>query len=506
MSQRQAGTEREDSGSLDPSDLAAFRQLAHQLLDGCLDHLQAARERPWRPLDEAAKAALAPSLPETGIGEAELTQELMTAVLPFGTGSTHPRFFGWVHGTGVTAGLLAEMVAATMNSNCGGRDHGAVYVERAVIDWTRQIFGFPEAAGGVLTTGTSQATVIALAAARIRALGPGIRASGIGEAPDIVAYCAEGAHQANHKALELMGHGSRALRQIPTAGPASGLDLAELRRRIAEDRAAGRRPFCVIATAGSVDTGAFDDLSGLADLCQSEDLWLHVDGAFGCWARLADAPWRDLVKGIERADSLAFDFHKWMYVQYDCGAVLVRDTELLRAAFLTRPSYLASQDEGLGGGDPWFCDYGIDLSRGFRALKVWAAMRAYGIARLGEKITDNCRQAAHMGSLVEAAEELHLAAPVVLNVCCFRFAPEGLNTQAQDSLNARLATRLQLEGKAVFSTTRLNGRVVLRAAIVNHRTSNDDIDITVAALRTAFAEEMQALGATGSTPIDKVEA
>jgi glutamate/tyrosine decarboxylase-like PLP-dependent enzyme len=417
-----------------------------------------------------------------------LARELAERVLPLGTGNTHPRFFGWVHGTGLAAGLLADITASAMNSNCGGRDHGAIYVERAVIDWVRQIFGFPEGASGLLTSGTSQSTIIALAAARIHKLGPGVRADGLRDAPDHVAYCAMGAHSANQKALELLGHGAQALRRIPTVGPAGGMDLARLNNQLAADRAAGKRPFCVIATIGSVDTGACDDIGAIADLCAQEGLWLHVDGAFGCWARIADQPWRELARGLERADSLAFDFHKWMYVQYDCGAVLIRHGDAHRAAFAMRPHYLEGQEQGVGGGDPWYCDYGIELSRGFRALKVWSCLRAYGLDRLGRKISDNCRQAARMARLVGAADELELGAPVVLNVCCFRYAPGGIDPAEQDALNRRIATRLQLDGSVVFSTTRLNGRTFLRAAIVNHRTRDEDIDMATAAVRAACAE------------------
>jgi glutamate/tyrosine decarboxylase-like PLP-dependent enzyme len=473
--------------SLDPADFAAFRSDAHRLLDACLDHLAAARNRPWRPVDAAARAGLMPALPETGIGESKVARELVERVLPFATGNIHPRFFGWVHGTGLAAGLLADITASAMNSNCGGRDHGAVYVERAVIDWARRIFGFPEGASGLLTSGTSQSTVIALAVARIHQLGHAVRADGVREAPDLLAYCAAGAHSANPRALELLGHGAQALRRVPTTGPSGGMDLALLAQQLASDRAAGKRPFCVIATAGSVDTGAFDDLDALADLCAREGLWLHVDGAFGCWARIADKPWRDQVRGIERADSLAFDFHKWMYVQYDCGAVLVRHGDAHRAAFAMRPAYLERQEEGVGGGDPWYCDYGIELSRGFRALKVWASLRAYGLDRLGRAISDNCRQAARMARLVEASETLELGAPVVLNVCCFRYAPKGIDPEEQDALNRQIATRVQLDGAVVFSTTRLNGRTFLRAAITNHRTRDEDIDLAIAAVRAACA-------------------
>lgn len=474
---------RDPDESLDPRDFEEYRSEAHRLLDACLDHLQAARDRPWRPVETAARAALAPELPETGIGEGRLARALADSVLPFGTGNTHPRFFGWVHGTGLAAGLLADMTASAMNSNCGGRDHGAIYVERAVVDWTRRIFGFPENASGLLTSGTSQSTIIALSAARVHAVGPEVRAAGIRALPDLVAYCREGAHSANQKALEIMGHGARALRRIPTIGPAGGMDVPRLRDQVAADRAAGKRPFCVIATAGSVDTGAFDDLEALADFCAAEGLWLHVDGAFGCWARLAESPWCDLARGIDRADSLAFDFHKWMYVQYDCGAVLIRHADAHRAAFATRPAYLEGQEEGLGGGEPWYCDYGIELSRSFRALRVWSCMRAYGIDRLARKISDNCRQAARMAALVEASPELELAAPVVLNVCCFRFGPKGVDPKTQDALNRRIARQLQQDGTVVLSTTSLNGRTVLRAAIVNHRTRDEDIEISIAAVR-----------------------
>ena len=244
----------------------------------------------------------------------------------------------------------------------------------------------------------------------------------------------------------------------------------------------------MVGTAGSVDLGDFDDLNAIADLCARDGLWFHVDGAFGAWARLAAAPWQDLVRGIERADSLAFDFHKWMYVQYGCGAVLVRDEALHRAAFAARPAYLAAQAKGLGGGEPWYCDYGTDLSRGFRALKVWSALRAHGAQALGHAITRNCRLAQRMAERVEATAGLELMMPVRLNVCCFRAVRAGMGEAALDALNAEVAQRLQLSGVAVFSTTSIRGRTVLRAAIVNHRTGESDVDAAVTAAATAALE------------------
>jgi aromatic-L-amino-acid/L-tryptophan decarboxylase len=459
---------------LDPQDWDDYRRHAHRLLDACIDRMASAREYPWRPVDDEAARKFRLDSNEPGVGYADLASILARNVLPYATGNSHPRFWGWVHGTGLASGLMAEIVAATMNSNCGGRDHGASYVEREVIRWCARVFGFPEDCGGLLVTGTSEATVIALAAARQRALGPEVRTGGLHDAPRLVAYATEGAHSCITKALELLGLGSEALRIIPPRKQ-GGLDPDRLAATIEGDRAAGAKPFCIVGTAGSVDLGEFDDLGALADACRREGLWFHVDGAFGAWASLAGDPWRSLTRGIERADSLAFDFHKWMYVQYDCGGVLIRDEALHRATFASRPSYLAGQHRGLGGGDPWYCDYGIDLSRGFRALKVWSAIRAHGASAFGAAITRNCELAAQMGRLAASSRHLALSAPVRLNVCCFTAAPRGMDAAASDALNARIAERLQSDGQAVFSTTRVDGRVVIRAAITNHRTSAADI-------------------------------
>ena len=466
-----------DDSLLDPGDWDDFRSQAHRLLDVCIDHLAHVREHPWQPVGEA-RHRLALGEAAAGQGIDQLVDELISDVLPYATGNIHPKWFGWVHGTGLASGLLAEIVAATMNSNCGGRDHGAVYVEREVIDWCRRSFGFPKRSSGVLVTGTSQATVIALAAARTHVLGEKSRMQGLHGMPALTVYAAEGVHSAVSKALELLGLGTDSLRRVP-CGSDGGMQLERLALTVAEDRRQGRQPFCVVGTAGSVDTGAFDDLDGLADFCAENSLWFHVDGAFGAWARIARPPWNQFAKGIERADSLAFDFHKWMYVQYDSGAVLIRDEAAHRAAFAARPAYLAGQSEGAGGGEPWYCDYGIDLSRGFRALKIWAALRVHGSRAFGRAISRNCELATLMASCVEDDQNLRLVGPVRLNICCFDAAPPEWDGERKDLLNTAVAQQLQLRGEAVFSTTRINGRTVLRAAIVNHRTSEADVEESI---------------------------
>ncbi len=462
---------------LDPQDWSAFRDRAHSLLDQCLTQMETARDHPWQapPEDAAARYAI-------GKG-GDLMTRITDDVLPFHGGNTHPRFWGWVQGAGLASDFLAGMVAAALNANCGGRNHGANEMERAVIDWTRRKMGYPDGASGVLVTGTSQATVIALQAARVRAQG-NLRSEGT--LPGYTFYAREGVHNAARKAIELLGVGHKALRLIPVQD--GRMDVAALRARILKDRAAGHRPLAIIGTAGSVDVGAYDDLNALADVARDTGLWLHVDGAFGAWTRLADAPWRTLTDGIDRADSIALDFHKWMSVGYDCGLALIRDEADHRAAFAARPAYLQGADQGLAGGDPWFCDYGIDLSRGNRAIKVWCALEMFGEEAFADAITRNCRQAALMGREAQA-RGMAVLAPVVSNVCVFTADP-ALDPADQSRLNAAIAEELQLSGQAVFSTTLVDGVTCLRAAIVNHRTTDADV---IAALEAV----VQANGSVG---------
>ncbi len=467
---------------LDPSDWDEFRDQAHRLLDTCIDRLENSRDYPWRPMSQGDKSALSLGDASRTSSNEQLVDDLENLIMPFATGNTHPRFFGWVHGTGLASSLLASMVEATMNSNCGGRDHGAIYTEQEVIEWCKRCFSFPAEASGLLVTGTSQATVIALACARQNALGKSSRKEGIQGEQRLVGYAANGVHIAASKAFELLGLGNRSLRKIP-CDPGGAMNCRALQEKVSEDRGKGLKPFCVIGTAGSVDTGAFDNLAELSDFCSKNALWFHVDGAFGAWARLADPPWRDLVNGMELADSLAFDFHKWMFVQYDCGAVLVRNPEIHRSTFSGRPSYLSSQNQGLGGGEPWFCDLGIDLSRGFKALKVWTALRAHGHRTLGKAISRCCYLAETMGAIIEENEDLELVTPIKLNIICFNAAPMLSDATAQDRVNRDIAQQLQLSGEVVLSTTSINDRTVLRAAITNHRTCGKDIELTIAAVK-----------------------
>jgi glutamate/tyrosine decarboxylase-like PLP-dependent enzyme len=466
-----------DEETLDPTDWEKFRQLAHVTLDRCIDFISSVRNRPvWQPVSDETKLIFKKPIPYNPTALEEVLDECRKAILPYSTGNIHPRFFGWVHGAGTPVGIISEMLAATMNSNCGGRDHGAIYVERQVVEWCREIFGFPEGTSGILTVGSSMASVIAISAARSRQLGPLVRQKGNSDSR-LVGYCSSEVHVALKKAFELLGLGKENLRVIPTEADFA-ISIERLVATVAADRAAGLQPFLLIGTAGTVNTGAYDDLPRLAEFASRENMWFHVDGAFGAWARIAGRPWRNLVQGIEQADSLTFDFHKWISVPYDAGCVLIRDAAAHRAAFAERPDYLTSTLRGLAAGDPWPSDYGIDLSRGFRSLKVWIALRHYGIHELGRMIAKNCQLASYLGNMVKRSDLFELVAPVSLNICCFSLKRRGMHDR-DDRLIAQLVEQLQLAGIAAPSTTRIKNRLCIRVAILNHRTRREDLDVLI---------------------------
>lgn len=477
---------------LDPADWSSFSRQAHALLDDLIDQLEHVADGPvWRRSPDSVRLRLAEPVPLAAQGLDHVLADLAELVLPYASGNTHPRFFGWVHGTGTPGGLLAEMAAAALNANCGGRDHVGIQVERVVIDWVRQWFGWPTGAGGLMVGGTSTANLLALAVARNHKSGRDIRAEGLGGLR-LVGYTSAEGHSCLTKAFEVLGLGRNALRRIPVDGDYR-LDPGALRAAVAADHSAGFQPFCVAATAGTVATGATDDLAAIADFCREQDLWMHVDGAFGATTILSSALAPRLA-GIERADSLAFDFHKWLHVPYDAACVLVRDQALQLETFGGRPDYLASAG-GLAAGDPWPCDLGIELSRGFRALKVWFTLKEHGTARLGAAMERNCAQAQSLARRIAARPPLRLMAPVPLQIVCCRYQPVGIEDEvAVDALNARLVAQLQERGLAAPSTCRLNGRLCIRVCITNHRTTGSDLDLLVDAMAEIGAELSQVRG------------
>jgi aromatic-L-amino-acid/L-tryptophan decarboxylase len=460
--------EHDPSGSLDPVEWSGLRALGHRMLDDVFDELAGIRTAPvWRPMPDAVRGAWDEPLPRAGMALADVYGAYRRLVAPYAVGNRHPRFFGWVHGGGTAVGALAEMLAAGLNANCGGRDHAPIACERQVIRWAAEMLGLPRNSSGLVVTGTSVANLVAVIVARSAALGPAVRRDGVG-ASRLVAYASAAVHLCVGRALDMAGLGSHALRLVPC--DASGaMDVAALRAAIAADRDRGVSPFLVVATAGSVDIGAIDDLAAIADVCAEQRLWFHVDAAFGAIAMLS-AKLRPLLAGIERADSVAFDFHKWAQVPYDAGCIVVRDAAAHQAAFAHQAAYLRYETRGLAAGRPWPVDLGPELSRGFRALKVWMTIKAFGADRLGMVAERSCRLARRLAAAIDAEPLLERMAPVRLNIVCFRYRP------GDDDMQTAIAADLQEAGDVVVSTTTLAHRTVLRAAFVNHRSDEGDVD------------------------------
>jgi aromatic-L-amino-acid/L-tryptophan decarboxylase len=467
----------EMSETLDPKNWDDIRAQGHRMLDDMLDYVADIRERPvWRPIPDDVRARFNAALPRQPSDFGEVYREFADFIMPYATGNVHPGFMGWVHGGGSAVGMLAEMLAAGLNANLGGRDHIPIEVERQVVEWTRAMFGLPSGASGIFVTGTSMANLMAVLVARTTVLGQSVRQRGVGDGGvALTAYTSTAAHGCVAKAMDLAGFGTDALRLIE-ADRFHRIDVAALRERIALDHCAGRKPFLVVGSAGTVDIGAIDDLAALSALCREQGLWFHVDGAYGALGVLSAAIAPRLA-GLENADSIALDFHKWAQVPYDAGFLIVRDGQQHRDTFATPAAYLRREVRGLAAGSPWPCDLGPDLSRGFRALKTWFTLKTYGTEKLGAMIARTCELAKYMEALIAAEPRLELLAPVQLNIVCFRYRAADAN-----KVNGDIVIDIQESGISAPSTTVLDGQLAIRAAIVNHRTDVSDIDALIAAV------------------------
>lgn len=466
-----------DPLSLPPEEM---RRLGYLVVDRIVDHLGELDELPPIRVGDAdeLRSALggpppeAPGDPDAALGA------LFEHVLPFVQLPDHPRFFARIGSPSNYVSVLADLAAAGYNvfsaSWTGGS--GPSTVELVVLDWLRGLCGMPDGTEGVLTTGGSVATLVALAAARTARFGE--------RAPqEAVAYVSSEGHAAGPRALRVLGVPYRTL----TAGPDCRLRPDDVRSAVAADRAAGREPFCLVATAGTTSTGAVDPLPELADLCEELGLWLHVDGAYGAPAVL-DPRYAAALAPMAAADSLAVDAHKWLAVPYEAGAVLVRDEEALRAAFSRVPAYLREDSDPDGvSWLPWFSEYGTQQTRGFRALKVWAALAHHGRAGYAETIGRDLDLAEQLAARVEAAPELTLTSRG-LSVVTFRHVRPGAPAAELDRLNREVLRRVQLGGEAFLTGTELDGAFVLRACITNPRMRPGDTDRIVAAVERAAAQ------------------
>jgi glutamate/tyrosine decarboxylase-like PLP-dependent enzyme len=476
-------TEARSEETLDPEEWESMRALGHRMLDDVMDYLETLRDRPiWQHAPPSVKAHFEGPPPPLPSPPEKVYQEYIDYILPYQLGNSHPRFWGWIAGSGTVTGMLAEMLAASTDSVSGSFSYVSNnYVEIQVIDWFKKLLGYPSTASGLITSGCSSSNLIGLAVARNTMAGFDLRKEGMQNAQKkMTIYCSDEAHSSIQKAVELLGFGNNSLRRIPV-NESMQINPAALESAIKDDRANGFHPVCVVGAAGTTNTAAVDDLNTLADICARERCWFHVDGAFGAWAAIAPE-YRHLVAGMERADSLAFDLHKWMYLQYPVACILIRDAGCHRQAFSLTPTYLAhgEGDRGLTGVDvPWLSDYGFELSRGFHALKAWITIKEHGTLKYGRLIRQNIDQAHYLAGLVQSAPELELALPVSMNIVNFRYIRPGLNDNELDALNKQIERELQEQGIAVPSTVTLRGRNYLHVAVTNHRSRKEDFDLFV---------------------------
>ncbi|TPK69720.1 aspartate aminotransferase family protein [Mesorhizobium sp. B2-4-15] len=466
-----------DEETLDPSDWADAHALSHRIVDDAVDYLRDVRHRPvWREMPADVREVFAASLPRSPAPLAAVYDEVSRTVMSYPMGNIHPRFWSWYMGSCNLAGALGDFLAAVQGSNLGGGNHAAALMDSQVVNWCKQMLGFPASASGTLVSGGSMANIIGLTVARNTKAGIDVREHGVAaiEKP-LRFYGSDQIHSCHRKAMEALGLGNRALRRIPTDSSLR-IDVDALRVAIAEDRGAGFMPACVIGNAGTVNTGAIDDLRTLAKLAHEEGLWFHVDGCIG--ALIAIAPQSaHLVAGIEWADSVALDPHKWLHAPFEVGCALVRDAAAHRKTFAVTPEYLESTPRGLASGE-WLHDYGLQTTRGFRALKVWMALKEHGVDKFGRLIDQNIAQAFHLAGRIEAEPLLELAMPPTINIVCFRYQP-GIAGEPLKALNTEIMLRLQEQGIAALSDTTVHGEHWLRVAIANHRTRRDDLDLLV---------------------------
>jgi glutamate/tyrosine decarboxylase-like PLP-dependent enzyme len=438
---------------------------------------------------DLAQRLLSTPAPADPVSPDDVLRAFKETIEPYPFGNGHPRFWGWINSPPAIMGVFADALAAAMNPSCAGGNHAAIHVERQVLQWFRRLLGFPASSMGLLVSGGSMATMTALAVARHVKSGVDVRANGLRDAPRPFAfYMSSEAHGCARKAIELLGFGSASIRTIPVDADYR-MKVDALDAALREDRARQVQPIAVVATAGSTNTGAIDDLEAITGVCRRHDVWLHVDAAYG-GAAILSSEYGDRLRAVSRADSVAVDPHKWLFVPVEAGLVLVRDADAMRSAFSLVPPYLRTDGSATGvGGPPWFSEYGFQQTRGFRALKVWMTMQQFGLRGYQAAIDDNVALARYLADRVRSSPDFDLMAPPSLSVVCFRYRHASLpDEEALASLNRALLERLQLGGEAFITSTELRGRFVLRACIVNYRSTRADVDRMLEAIRAIGRE------------------
>ena len=485
-----ANTELRTHSSLDVEE-RALDEITRQATQLVAEYFNTITERSVRAENHAGKttAAIDLDLPIEGVALTRLMDECRT-IFDLSRHNCHPRFFGYVASPSTPIGAYADLVASALNANitCWRSGPAGTELEQLVVRWLGSLIEYDANAKGLLTSGGSMANMIALLVASRRKLGADASRKGLWTAGQpLIVYASEEAHMSIAKAADVLGLGRDQVHVIACDDRgAKRMRVDSLRAQLENDLRDGLRPCCVVASAGTVNTGAVDPLDEIARVASEFDLWFHVDGAYGAPGVL-DQRKKHLFHGLSLADSVSLDPHKWLYVPVDAGCLLFRDPNPVKATFSTdEADYIKvhghSDDEAFA-----YWDYGVELSRRFRALKVWLTLSYYGVRRIADAVTHDISLAAYLGELVSAADDFELLAPVELSICCFRYVRAGRNTDL-DKFNERIMSRVQTSGRAYLSNATVNGHFALRACITNFRTTKSDIDLTLEAIRDAARE------------------
>ncbi len=464
--------------TLDPKDWEVLRKLSHGIMDDAINYTRDVRDRPvWQDMPEDVRDVFAAPLPRNPTVIDDVYGMLVKNLMPYPMGNIHPRFWMWYMGSSNFTGALGDFLAAILGSNLGGGNHAASLIDQQVVDWCKQMIGYPDSASDTLVSGGSKANIIALSVARNEKAGIDVREHGVASINQPLRfYGSDQLHSCHQIAMETLGLGNKSLRKIPSRRDCT-IDIDALIDAISEDRRAGFKPACVIATAGTINTGAIDDLKAIKTICQKEDMWFHVDGCIG--ALIAIAPKnRGRVAGMEMADSIALDPHKWLHAPFEVGCALVRDRYAHHNTFALTPEYLETAERGIASAQ-WLHDYGVQTSRGFRALKVWMTLQEHGVQKFGRLIDQNIDQARYLSDLIAADPKLEITNAASINIVCYRYNPGNKSEVELKQINTEIMLEMQETGVAAVSDTTVHGQHCLRVAINNHRTKYADLDFLV---------------------------